>query len=492
MKRKEKRIFNNKVSYIFLSFHIGLCSLSELAIQFLLKDEFKLQPAEATKFLSVTLIPLILKPFLGVLSDFVPIFGYRRKYYILICCLTSITSWVVLSYFASTLFEIATLLFIINLSVAFTTVLGEAIMVELSKTKDEQDPESKAKDYVSNFFFMKDVGMIFSAYLKGYLVQIMPLRNVFLISATTPILILITFFLIDEKKVKLDYHDQSSLEENEDERRLITNPEVSRNMNTSLSLATMPDYRNSPLSYQFYNFILQKSVLTVLVFLVFFMATPAFDLPLMYFVVNKLNFTAHNLGQIKFISAICSTLAIVVFKLFFKSVKFRVMLFNSTLLYYLFYSTNYFLVSGLNRKIGIDDYPMALLSSSLTSFFDEFVMLPLFSLACILSPKHLEASVYSFFMGAINLGSAICYLTSAYLSVYYGLSSENFESFPALVVTATFLGLTPLIFLLLINENYFDIKEEDLRNIHNTISNENMQDLEKHENLKDEYKDVLK
>ena len=50
-------------------------------------------------------------------------------------------------------------LFIINVALSFSTVVGEAIVVELSKIKDDQEEKSgdNAKDYISMFFIFKDI-----------------------------------------------------------------------------------------------------------------------------------------------------------------------------------------------------------------------------------------------------------------------------------------------------------------------------------------------
>lgn len=55
--------------------------LSKVSIQYYMKDEQKLQPSEAQIYLGLIQIPWIIKPLWGLLTDVVPISGYRRRPY---------------------------------------------------------------------------------------------------------------------------------------------------------------------------------------------------------------------------------------------------------------------------------------------------------------------------------------------------------------------------------------------------------------------------
>ena len=55
--------------------------LSRVSTQYYLKDEQKLQPSEAQVYFGVILIPWIVKPLWGLLTDTLPILGHRRRPY---------------------------------------------------------------------------------------------------------------------------------------------------------------------------------------------------------------------------------------------------------------------------------------------------------------------------------------------------------------------------------------------------------------------------
>lgn len=55
--------------------------LSKVSTQYYLKDEQMVQPSEAQVYVGLILIPWIIKPVWGLLTDVVPILGYRRRPY---------------------------------------------------------------------------------------------------------------------------------------------------------------------------------------------------------------------------------------------------------------------------------------------------------------------------------------------------------------------------------------------------------------------------
>lgn len=56
--------------------------LSKVSTQYYMKDVQKMQPSEAQVYFGVIEIPWIIKPLWGLLTDTVPILGYRRRPYL--------------------------------------------------------------------------------------------------------------------------------------------------------------------------------------------------------------------------------------------------------------------------------------------------------------------------------------------------------------------------------------------------------------------------
>ncbi|RVW58487.1 putative folate-biopterin transporter 3 [Vitis vinifera] len=55
--------------------------LSRVSTQYYMKDEQKVQPSEAQVFFGMIQLPWVIKPLWGLLTDILPIIGYRRRPY---------------------------------------------------------------------------------------------------------------------------------------------------------------------------------------------------------------------------------------------------------------------------------------------------------------------------------------------------------------------------------------------------------------------------
>lgn len=55
--------------------------LSKLSIQYYMKDDLKVEPSESQIYFGIIMIPWIIKPLWGFITDTVPILGYRRRPY---------------------------------------------------------------------------------------------------------------------------------------------------------------------------------------------------------------------------------------------------------------------------------------------------------------------------------------------------------------------------------------------------------------------------
>ncbi len=106
--------------------HVGLVSQP---LKFFFKETLGMNPAQTTEFLAILTIPWMIKPLYGLLSDFFPLFGYRRKSWLLVTNLAAAGGFLWLTGL-STPSLIVTALFLTALGTAASDVLIDAIMVE--------------------------------------------------------------------------------------------------------------------------------------------------------------------------------------------------------------------------------------------------------------------------------------------------------------------------------------------------------------------------
>ncbi|HEX5021143.1 MAG TPA: hypothetical protein VFX54_10810, partial [Candidatus Binatia bacterium] len=125
-----------RLAFVFavVYFAQGMWYLPNLSITFFLKDTLGLSAAQTATFFSITVIPWLIKPLYGLISDFVPLFGRRRKSYFLLTSGIAAAMGLILSMMGSyTYWGVVIFFTLMGLGLAFTDVLTDALMVENGK-----------------------------------------------------------------------------------------------------------------------------------------------------------------------------------------------------------------------------------------------------------------------------------------------------------------------------------------------------------------------
>lgn len=164
----------------------GALGLARLAQTFYLKDTLHLGPAELSALTGLFTLPWTIKPLYGFLSDGLPLFGYRRRSYLILCGLIGAFSYTALgmNFFgffdtveavgavgavgvevvnnANMMIQATIASFVISSGcIAFSDVVADGIVVQ--RTRDSDDP--KVAGSVSQVLFHYS---IFDKYLLGF------------------------------------------------------------------------------------------------------------------------------------------------------------------------------------------------------------------------------------------------------------------------------------------------------------------------------------
>jgi MFS family permease len=100
----------------------------------LLKETLILSAAQTATFFAITVIPWLIKPIYGLISDFVPLFGQRRKSYFVLTSGIATAMGIVLSTMGSySYWGVAIFFTLMGFGLAFTDVLTDALTVENGK-----------------------------------------------------------------------------------------------------------------------------------------------------------------------------------------------------------------------------------------------------------------------------------------------------------------------------------------------------------------------
>jgi MFS family permease len=171
-------------------------------LNFYLKQAQGWTPVQITAFVSIFNLPWIIKPVYGLISDFVPLFGYRRKSYLLLANAAAVGGfiWVTRLTAPSDLF-IA--LMVTAYAMAISSTLCGAVLVENGQRLHQSGA------FVNQQWLWFNISAMAAAILGGQLVQHLSpagaLHSAAAVIAFAPFVVIAgTLFLIPEQKVAIN------------------------------------------------------------------------------------------------------------------------------------------------------------------------------------------------------------------------------------------------------------------------------------------------
>jgi folate/biopterin transporter len=389
----------------------GAMGLAQLSISFFLKDELRLGPAEVAALVGIAMLPWTIKPFYGLISDSFPIFGYRRRPYLVISSLLSASAWLVMAFLVKTPLLATVAIAMTSLAVACSDAITDAVVVQRARTESAGDAGSlQAFSWAAT-----SVGMIASAYLGGFLLERLGARTVFEITATLPLLITLAAFSISE-----------------------------------LPACALPAPNEPPASAwrqqlaQLRKAFTSKRILLPAAFIFLWQATPTADSAFFFFTTNELHFNPEFLGKVQLISSIAGLFGVWLFQRFLRNVPMRRIFLWTTLISTLLGLTSLLLVTHLNREWGIDDRWFSIGDSLILTVAGRIAFMPVLVLAARLCPEGVEATLFASLMSIFNLAGLCSYQLGALLTHFLGITEVNFQNLGLLIVITNLTTLLPL------------------------------------------------
>jgi len=164
-------------------FSQGMYYVADQVRTLTLKETLSLSPSQVATFGTITLIPWLVKPIYGIVSDAFPLFGRRRRsYFLLTSALAALAALALGLQPAPTYWAMAVLLFVVAVGIAFTDVLTDAMMVENGK------PLGLTGAFQSVQWTAINVATLLVGLVGGYLAQHRMLQTGFLLVAAFPCL----------------------------------------------------------------------------------------------------------------------------------------------------------------------------------------------------------------------------------------------------------------------------------------------------------------
>jgi hypothetical protein len=328
-------------------------------LSFFLKQTFGWTPVQVTAYLTVLNLPWIIKPVYGIVSDFLPLFGYRRKSYLVLANLAAAGAYCWVTQI-TTPSEIIFALLLTAYGMAISSTICGAILVENGHKFGASDA------FVNQQWLWFNIAAMASAFIGGQLVgRLTPtgaLHGAAAIIAVAPLAVVFAgWFLIDEPTSRIN----------------------------------LPDMRRTLASL--WSALKSRELWLIALFLFVYYLNPGLGTPLYYHMTDDLKFSQEYIGTLGAIGSAGWIVGAVFYRRFLKGITAKALL-------------------NLSIALGIAATAMFLLLwsevlAAAINFFNGFASVIAFvatlSLAADYSPQRSEGFAFATLMSITNFTGAL-------------------------------------------------------------------------------------
>ena len=354
---------------VYMTEGLGQADVGLIAqpLNYYLKQVFGWTPVQVTAYLTVLQLPWFIKPLYGMFSDFVPLFGYRRKAYLILANVAA-----ALAYFAITQItapgEMVSFLLLATYGMAISSTLCGAVLVE----NGQKFRASGA--FVNQEWLWYNIAAVAASVIGGVLVQRLASASALhwaaAIAGVAPFAVVFAgIFLISEEKTP-----------------------VNRDAFQAAFRGFLSTLRSIP-------------VLIVALFLFFYNFSPGFTTPLYYYMTDTLKFSQAYIGVLNAIQSAGWIAAGLVYSRFLSRLTTKYLLNLSIVLGIIGTLAFLFLSAGVSAPMVNFLYGFSLMIAFVASL----------TLAADYCPKHAEGFAYAILMSITNVATTASDNLGSYL-----------------------------------------------------------------------------
>jgi hypothetical protein len=206
---QDRRLINRLLVFFALVYVVEgvgeVGGLLEQPLSFYLKQAHGWSALQVSAYLTIFNFPWIIKPIYGAVSDFVPLFGYRRKPYLLVANLIATSAF----FWVTRLTAPGQLAWALQLT-AYTMAISSAVCGALLVENGQRLGESGK--FVNQQWLWLNAATVFASIAGGELAERLPPTSALHVAAAmvalAPLAVVFgTAFLIPEKKTHADFPD---------------------------------------------------------------------------------------------------------------------------------------------------------------------------------------------------------------------------------------------------------------------------------------------
>jgi len=341
-------------------------------------------PVQVTAYLAILNFPWIIKPVFGLVSDFIPLFGYRRKSYLILSSICGVGAYAWIARLAEP-GEFALLLVLTSYAMATSSTLCGALLAENGQSL------RLSSTFVSQQWLWFYIAIMASAFAGGALVEYLPplsaLQAAAGIAAVASIAIVFAaLFLLDEKKTTA------------------SRGEMRRTLQSVVTASK------------------SSKLYIVALFLFLYSFAPGFGTPLYYFMTDELKFSQAYIGILGSIASAGWIAGALAYRLFLRKMSSKALLYLSIVLGTLAAASFLLLADELTAAIVNFANGAAMMIATIASL----------TLAADYCPKRSEGFAFAGLMSIMNLADVFSNNIGAFL--YEHVFHSQLE--PLIIVSA--------------------------------------------------------
>ncbi|KAL2462229.1 putative folate-biopterin transporter 3 [Abeliophyllum distichum] len=393
--------------------------LSRLSIQYYMKDDQKLQPSEAQFYSGIIQIPWMVKPLWGLLTDTVPILGYRRRPYFIFAGILGATSMIILSLDKNLHLVLALVL----LMTGSTAVAVADVTIDACVTENSISHPSIAGDMQSLCGVSSSIGQLIGFAISGLLVHLIGSKGVFGVLSIPVGLVIVVGIMIRDPFIRNFSYKQVN-------QKCL---DAGRALWTALKCSVV--WR--PCLYMYLSLALSLHIHEGM----FYWYTDAKTGP---------SFSQEMVGSISAVGAIGSLLGVLLYQNAFRNYPFRHVLFWAQLLYGLSGMLDLILVLRINLRFGVPDYVVVVIDAAVSHMISRLKWMPLLVLSSKLCPSGIEGTFFALLMSIDHVGMLSASWAGGLLLHILNVTRTTFDNLWLAILIRSLFRVLPLGILFLI------------------------------------------
>lgn len=381
-----------------------------MAVNFFLKDGLNVDSSTLQLLQNSANLPMVGKPFYGVISDSVYIGGQHRIPYIVFGAFLQTVSWLAMALLSPSSLSVITIsvyLLLSNLGASIVEVAHDAIVAETGK-----QPNSSGE--LQSFVWMaSSLGGVLGNLLGGIVIDRFSPQAMFLFFG---VLLAIQFF------ITIPFHEKT-----------LNLPKSPTNITIKKQLSELATVLRKPeIAYSITWFTASYAMIPALTGTMFFYQT------------QYLNIDSSILGISKVFGQVAMLIWSAAYNKHLKLVPPRKLISAIQVTMAVLMVSDILFVKGIYRDMGLPDSVYVVIFSGLLEVLFFFKILPFSILTAQLCPPGCEGSLMAFLMSAV----ALAFIVSGYLGVVLascvGVTGSDFSGFPLGLLIQAGCTLVPL------------------------------------------------